>query len=281
MDKAKYFSYLLRAWSLYELANALLSSVFLEEGAKLYGITKWLDNPNAQYVFIQYAVTLAALSIFYYIAATDTRRYTSVAWVLVAEQVVGAAFAAVNLSTGLLDPTAAAITFGSQAAMIGLVLFLKPPEGEPVDYTASLTYGGETRAQRLQFVLWFWAAFEFSNALLSSVFLDTGAQLYSASAYLADDRMRYIFYQYAMGMFVLSAGYGLMATDAVRYEALVLVLGIEQLLAVFGSVYLASAKQVTIEQFFTTFLFQLAVIALVISFQPSRRAEPPKPAKTA
>ncbi|MBC8044263.1 MAG: hypothetical protein IAF08_12570 [Rhizobacter sp.] len=277
INKTQWFSVFLKLWAFYELANALLSSVFIGEGAKLYGFSEWIKNPETIYIFTLYAVTLFALAVLYYTASSNPARYANIIWVLVAEQAIGAAFAVASLISGKNQLAPVLTGLGLQAALIGVAFFLKP---EQTAVEEELSAGGLRRLKWARLFIGIWAGYELVNALLASVFLSQGASLYGVEGWVANEYTRYAFYQYAMGMFVLAAAYTLIATDVVRYGKLLTLFAAEQGATALTSVYLGSQQKLTTTQFALLLVFQLATVMLMIYLQPSRREMPPRIAET-
>lgn len=266
----------LKLWALYELVNALLASVFIGEGAKLYGFSEWIKNPETIYIFTLYAVTLFTLAVLYYTAASDTARFANIIWVLVAEQVIGAVFAIASLISGKNQLAPVLTGLGLKVIVIAVAFFLKPQQATVQE---QLTAGGKRRAMWASAFVGIWAVYELVNALLASVFLDQGASLYGVGDWVANVYTRYAFYDYAMGMLVLAAAYTLIATDVVRYGKLLAMFAAEQGATALTSVYLGSQQKLTTTQFALLLLFQLSTVMLMIYLQPSRREMPPRMAK--
>ncbi|MDX2128208.1 MAG: hypothetical protein SFU91_04150 [Chloroherpetonaceae bacterium] len=97
----------------------------------------------------------------------------------------------------------------------------------------------------LSALMWLLAAWELLNALGSTVFLNLGASLYGWSGYLDSPLTVNVFHQYGMVMYVLAVGYAIIATDVVKYEKLMWMVVIEQIVGAIVSTYeVLNAEQI-------------------------------------
>jgi hypothetical protein len=266
MTKNKLFSIFLLLWAAYEFINALLSTVLLTKGANLFGFSEWILNPNIRFVFYQYGVMLLVLALFYFIASQDAVKYAAAAWVVIAEQAIGSAFTIYAFASGATDLSQMMYALSISIPIAALVWFIKPavtPSPEPS--------GVSTQVKLLQGFMWIWASFSLLNGLLSSVLLAQGASLYGTGDWLKDDRIIYVFHLYAMTLFTLAVAYGLIATDILRYEKLLLVYGVEQFVSVFLSVYFAAERQISAPLFWGTIFLQFISIVGVFYLQSYRK----------
>ncbi|MBC8042074.1 MAG: hypothetical protein IAF08_01400 [Rhizobacter sp.] len=120
----------------------------------------------------------------------------------------------------------------------------------------------------LQALLWFWAACEFINALLSTFFLDAGAGIYGFASWVENPQTRFTFHQYGMVLFVLATIYVIIATDVVKYERLLWVIIAEQIIGAVFSVQGYMAGVLTVSQLAFILTIQVIITALVFILKP-------------
>jgi hypothetical protein len=127
-----------------------------------------------------------------------------------------------------------------------------------------------SKTKVLQGFMWFWAAFQLVNALLTTVLLDQGAAIYGISEWVKNPQTRYAFHQYGMVLFVLAATYGIIATDVVKYEKLLWVVVVEQVAgAIWSTQEMQQAGILSGGQFSTVHIAQGIVILLLWFLRPS------------
>jgi hypothetical protein len=273
MNKKTLFPIFLKVWTFYEFANAMLSTFFLQQGAELYGFSEWIKNPSIRYIFYQYGVILLAVALFYYIASKNPQKYAMAGWVILVEQLIGIIFTLYALGSQAIGLSQAAIGLSFAVVISAVVWFIKP---DVLEENVAPPAGTENQVKLLRLYLLFWAGFEVFNALCCSLFLEQGTALYGTSEWLKDSNAVYAFHQYAIAMLVLAVMYSFIASDIVRYEAFLVVYGVEQLVGILLSVYFAAEKQVSNTLFWSTHISQFITVILVISLQPSRRRIVPK-----
>jgi hypothetical protein len=102
-----------------------------------------------------------------------------------------------------------------------------------------------TKIKLLSALMWLLAAWELLNALGSTLFLNLGASVYGWSNYLENSTTRIAFHQYGMVLYVLAVGYAIIATDVVKYEKLLWMVVVEQVVgAITSTVEVLQAEQV-------------------------------------
>lgn len=126
------------------------------------------------------------------------------------------------------------------------------------------------KVKLLQGFLWFWAAFQFVNALFSTVLLDQGAAIYGFGSWLGNPQTRYVFNQYGMVLFVIAITYAIIATDVVKYEQLLWAVVVEQIVgAIVSTIELQHQGIITAGQFSMVHVVQGIVILLLWFLRPS------------
>ncbi|MFQ3598974.1 MAG: hypothetical protein SNJ55_05680 [Chloroherpetonaceae bacterium] len=102
-----------------------------------------------------------------------------------------------------------------------------------------------TKIKLLSGLMWLLAAWELLNALGSTIFLSWGASLYGWQDYTTNPQTNVVFHQYGMVLYVLAVAYGIIATDVVKYEKLLWVVVVEQIVgAITSTVEVLNAEQI-------------------------------------
>jgi hypothetical protein len=102
-----------------------------------------------------------------------------------------------------------------------------------------------TKIKLLSALMWLLAAWELLNALGTTVFVELGASLYGFTNYANDGTARIVFQQYGMVLYVLAVGYAIIATDVVKYEQMIWMVVVEQVVgAIISTVELLGTNQV-------------------------------------
>ncbi len=131
-----------------------------------------------------------------------------------------------------------------------------------------------TKIKLLSGLMWVLAAWELLNALGSTIFLSWGASLYGWQDYASNSQTSIVFHQYGMVLYVLAVAYAIIATDVVKYEKLLWIVVVEQVVgAITSTVEVLNAAQIIS---WSNFAFvhtpQAIIIALLWFLRPSASA---------
>lgn len=124
-----------------------------------------------------------------------------------------------------------------------------------------------TKIKLLSGLMWLLAAWELLNALGSTIFLSWGASLYGWQDYANNSQTSIVFHQYGMVLYVLAVAYGIIATDVVKYEKLLWVVVVEQVVgAITSTVEVLNAKQIISWSNFALVHIPQGIILLLLWF---------------
>lgn len=128
-----------------------------------------------------------------------------------------------------------------------------------------------TKIKLLSALMWLLAAWELLNALGSTIFLSWGASLYGWENYASDSQTAIVFHQYGMVLYVLAVAYAIIATDVVKYEKLLWVVVVEQIVgAIVSTVEVLTSEQIiSWSNFALVHTPQGIIIALLWFLRPS------------
>jgi hypothetical protein len=122
----------------------------------------------------------------------------------------------------------------------------------------------------LSALMWLLAGWELLNALGSSIFLNLGAALYGWTNYVDANATKLtvnVFHQYAMVLYVLAVGYAVIATDVVKYEKLIWMVVVEQIVgAIFSTYEVLNAEQIINWSNFTLVHTPQGIIVVLLWF---------------
>lgn len=128
-----------------------------------------------------------------------------------------------------------------------------------------------TKIKLLSALMWLLAAWELLNALGSTIFLSWGASLYGWENYASGSQTAIVFHQYGMVLYVLAVAYAIIATDVVKYEKLLWVVVVEQIVGAIVSTFevLTSEQIISWSNFALVHTPQGIIIALLWFLRPS------------
>ncbi len=128
-----------------------------------------------------------------------------------------------------------------------------------------------TKIKLLSGLMWVLAAWELLNALGSTIFLSWGASLYGWQDYASNSQTSIVFHQYGMVLYVLAVAYAIIATDVVKYEKLLWIVVVEQVVgAITSTVEVLNAQQIiSWSNFALVHTPQAIIIALLWFLRPS------------
>jgi len=129
----------------------------------------------------------------------------------------------------------------------------------------------ETKIKMLSGLMWLLAAWELLNALGSTIFLNWGAALYGWQEYASNAQSAIVFHQYGMVLYVLAVAYAIIATDVVKYEQMLWIVVVEQVVgAITSTVEVLNAQQIiSWSNFALVHTPQVIIIALLWFLRPS------------
>lgn len=128
-----------------------------------------------------------------------------------------------------------------------------------------------TKIKLLSALMWLLAAWELLNALGATIFLSWGASLYGWENYASNSQTAIVFHQYGMVLYVLAVAYAIIATDVVKYEKLLWVVVVEQIVgAIVSTVEVLNEQQIiSWSNFALVHTPQAIIIALLWFLRPS------------
>lgn len=129
----------------------------------------------------------------------------------------------------------------------------------------------ETKIKLLSGLMWVLAAWELLNALGSTIFLNWGAALYGWQNYAENAQSAIVFHQYGMVLYVLAVAYAIIATDVVKYEKMLWIVVVEQVVgAITSTVEVLNAQQIiSWGNFALVHTPQVIIVALLWFLRPS------------
>lgn len=129
----------------------------------------------------------------------------------------------------------------------------------------------DTKIKVLSGMMWVLAAWEFLNALGSTIFLNWGAALYGWQDYANSAQSAIVFHQYGMLLYVLAVAYAIIATDVVKYEKMLWIVVVEQVVgAITSTVEVLNAQQIiSWSNFALVHTPQAIIVALLWFLRPS------------
>lgn len=129
------------------------------------------------------------------------------------------------------------------------------------------------RTKLLSSLLWLYAAYQLVNAVLSTFLIEQGAAMYGFSEWIKDENTRHSLYQYGMVLYVLAAAYAIIATDVVKYEQMLWIAVVEQIVgAILSTQELLQANVINWGQFATVHTFHGIILILLYVLRPSADA---------